>query len=258
MKRAWLLGLLLLPVCGRADLLLKLTMEHHVYLQFEPMVGYLTLWNESDYPVVIDADDPERANTALRLIVTRDGRPVMRLNDRPLLRRLLLLPGERHVMMTDLSARFDVGTASRYLIDAEAVRDGVAYGAKPFMVDVVPGIEITSVKRGVPGYPGRERAYSLRYWTREKQEQLFLRIDEPSSGDNYGVFQLGRLLRFYKPRLRVDRDGFVTVIHQTAYNRYVRTVFEATPNEVRFLDQETIETETRPPEPPAGRERDEN
>jgi len=240
-----LLLLLLLPLRGYSDILIKLTMEHQAYLQFEPMVGYVTLWNESDYPVIVDDEDAERANTRLDLVVTRNGREVKRLSDKPLVPRLSLLPGERHMLMVDVSNLFDVGTEGRYMIDVSVVRDGINYGAKPMMADVIPGIEIASVTRSVPGYPGRDRTYSLRYWTREKQETLFLRVDEPSTGDNYGVFQLGRLLRIHKPRIEVDRDGFVQVTHQTAYNRYARTLFEVTPDEVRFIDQNYTETEIR-------------
>ena len=230
--------------CGDIDV--SLTMEHSDTIQYEPVVGYLTIRNDTTEPIVIDEPGVERANTVVEFRVTRGGKPVPRLSDKPFVRRVILMPSDKHVVMLDVSQWFDMATMDRYLVAADVVRGEEVGQSNTRMVNVVRGLELARISRGVPGYPGRARTYSLRYWTREQKEVLFLSVEEESTGVNYGVFALGRIVRVHQPRIEVDRNGFVRVLHCTSFDRYARTVFESTADEVRFIDQSYTHTDGKP------------
>jgi hypothetical protein len=232
--------LVCLAAGAAADLDVGLTMEHQQYIQFEPIVGYITIHNDSFEPVVIDAAGSNAANTEITIEVTHGGKTSTRINDKPLIRHAVVMPSEEFVTMLDLSQWFEMADMGRYFIQATIMRGLEQAVSATRMIDVVRGLELAQVERGVPGYPGRLRTYSLRYWMRDRKEILFLSVDEAESGMNYGVFALGPIMRVDRPRLEVDRNGIVRVYHRTAQNKLARTVFESTPENVRFLEQRNV------------------
>jgi len=229
------LAFLALP--ADAQLLVKLKLEHASVLQFEAVDAYLSIRNDTAAPFVIDAQT-ESSDGEVRFRVTReDGLAVARYSARPLVPYLRMLPDEKRDLMLDLSLWYDVSSMGRYLVQATVERAGQQFDSNRVMVEVVRGIELSRVKRNVPGSPGRLRAYSLRYWSRDKTERLFLCVDEEESGENYGVFQLGRVVRVFEPVLRVGRDGTIRIIHQSGVDCYTRSVFKVLKEGVRFIDQ---------------------
>jgi hypothetical protein len=118
-----------------------------------------------------------------------------------------------------------------------ASQSGEAWESGAAMIDIVPGLPITSTERLVSGYRERLRRFSLRYWTRAGHEYLFLSVDEAKGGYNYGVFELGKLLRVRKPALRVDRKGDVKVWHQTGSDRYLLSILQSRPDSVTLVRQ---------------------
>jgi hypothetical protein len=229
--------LFLAGAAARGDIGVTLTMEHTDYIQFEPIIGYLTIVNDTTEPIVIGDTGEGESNTVVQVVVTRGGDTLDPVNDKPFVRRAVIMPSDSHVAMLDVSLWFDMAATDRFFVEAVVTRGDEEGRSKTWMVNVVRGLEVVKVVRGLPGYPGRERTYSLRYWTRERTEILFLSVDEERTGVNYGVFVLGAIVRVQNPRLEVDRNGFVSVTHRTAFNRYARTVFESTPDGVRFIDQ---------------------
>jgi hypothetical protein len=236
----WAAGAVLLAAGACADIDVGLTIEHPQYIQFEPIVAYLTIRNDSFEPIVIDATGSNAANTKITIAVTHGGKTASRISDKPLIRYAAVMPSEKYVAMLDLSQWFEMADMGRYFIEATITRGVEQHVSATRMLDVVRGIELAQVERGVPGYPGRVRTYSLRYWTRDRAEVLFLSVDEAESGMNYGVFALGTLMRVDRPQLAVDRNGIVRVYHRTGRNRMAKTVFESTPDSVRFLEQRSV------------------
>ena len=229
---------LLLSGGARAgDLRVGLKAEHATYLQFEPLNVILTVHNAGNEPFRFDADS-EGAKSRLRFLVEHTRfEPLKPRDGAVFVWNLEVAPDETQHAMVDLTRHFDLQATGSYTIQALIEDGGKTFGSRKLAVNIVTGIEITSRARGIPGYTDRMRTYSLRYWPREKHEVLFLRVDEELASMNYGVFELGVLMRANKPVIKADRDGTVTIVHQSGTDHFTRTVFQSTASGVSFVDQ---------------------
>lgn len=229
--------LLLAPASARSQIRLGLRAEHTSVLQFEAVRVFITIYNDSADLLVADPS-PKVANFVLRpLVIARDGRPAALVGKAPFLRRLRVMPDREEVVMREMSAWCDMVRTGRYLMTVLGTWKGGTYESNQAMVTVVPGLQLTSLEKPLTGYDDRTRRYSLRYWKRGRWEHLFLRVDQLEDSMNYGVFELGPLLRLVKPTLEVDRGGNIKTVHQSGPDCFTRSVFKSEPTEVRFINQ---------------------
>ena len=212
------------PCLGQVKV--SLDVDHDSALRFEEVPLTLTIRNDTDGIFWLDQSHPARSGALAFVVETVRGRIVPGRRARPPVPYLVLEPGESRDVKVDLSLYCDLSQAGRYLVRA-VVKDnsGNETVSQADVVDVVNGIELVKQTVDVPGAPGQRWEYSLRYWSRNKRERLFLSVDDSRNHINYGVFDLGPLMRVVKPRLVMRRDGTSTVIHQRAQGLYVRTNF---------------------------------
>lgn len=59
---------------------------------------------------------------------------------------------------------------------------------------------------------------------RNGREYLFARLDNISRNICYGVYNLGRLLSYNDPVLKMDRDGQVHILHRSGPSQHIHTV----------------------------------
>ena len=221
---------------AQAQVQVGLHMKHRTFVQFEPVVAFVTVRNDSDKVFVIDTERMVKAG--LRFVVENGRRDTMpRGDDRPLVTKLELYPEESRRIMRDVSRWYNMTVMGPYFVSAVVDWNGRTYRSPKVAIDVVRGLEITSTRKSLYGYPDEARIYSLCYPARERQETLFLRVDDERTGYTLGVFQLGPVIRVYQPSVAVDRLGSVTVLHQSSRNRFTRSVFESSRDGISFVDQ---------------------
>jgi hypothetical protein len=223
------------------DLRLGLELEHPSLLLFEPIHAFGKLENLSGETVVV-GDRDSGLPTTLSLIVERLPREdVPERESRPRPEDLVLVYGKPETLHFDLAKWYDLARTGKYVTWIEVDWRGVAYRSNKVVFDVVRGIELERVIRSVPSYPDLQWTYSLRYWTRPHKgrnaEYLFLSVDDLPNGMNYGVFQLGRLVRVFKPEVQIDPYGLVRVVHQSGPDCFARSTLAVSSSGVYFLDQ---------------------
>lgn len=229
--------LLLACVAATAGVELDLRLEHDEYLQFEPVKAYVSVYNDSDKPLVIRSR--ARGSVArLDLMVRRNRNDVMNpKSEAPAHGGTVLEADGRTELMLEVDKTYDIAANGRYFVKAALEHEGRVYETPTRILNVVPGMELAKVQKSVPGDPDRIRDYSLRYWTRDGTESLFLRVDEGKTRLNFGVFDLGPLVRVATPVLKVDRNGDVLVVHQCARNCHIRSVLKSVADGVTLQDQ---------------------
>ena len=210
--------------------------DHSTYLRFEPLHVYVTLRNNTDRVYIIDTMNARRPDRLELLVERRRDEPIVRSNKKPLVTWLSLRPDEKQELMFDVAQLYGLYEAGPVRLRAVVYRDGNAVYSNPLSLDIVPGIPAASVRRVVPGYTDMFRIYTLRYWTRNREESLFLSIND-EDGRNFGVFDLGRVVRVVRPRIDVDTSGNVTVFHQSGAQLFTRTTFVGERDRVRFVDR---------------------
>lgn len=247
MRRLGLLGglclivlVLVVPVNNLfAQMALSIRVEASTVLQFEPLQVYLTLLNNSGVPFVVNCDDP-RNMSSVDFRIERGRDLVSRINNQiPVVDNLRVMPDEKREIMLDLSHSYNIGQMGTYLVSAVVNANGKEMISGKIAVDVVRGIELDSLRKSAPGHYDGEREYTLLYWNRKGVERLFLRVDGVEDSTNYGVFDLGILLRVLRPSVKVDRKGNIEVFHQSTPSQFLLTSFSSTYDGLVFVDQES-------------------
>lgn len=241
--RVMSLAMLFCFVCPvRADVNLGVTLEHRQVLRHEKVVAFIDLKNANNEPVAIDNYGQYLKND-ISLDIYREGRERDKLPkqaDRRLVKKMLVMPDEQQRIMVELTDWYDLSRVGRYYVAPKLVWNGRAYTGSAKVLDVVEGIEIRRITRTVPGYQGRLRTFSLRYWAREGGEHLFLRVSEKGGGLVFDTVRLGRLIRFFEPQMTVGRRGKVEIIHQSGPLSYLKSTLSSDGAGLVFEDQVTM------------------
>jgi len=217
---------------------LGVDVEHESVLENEPVIATVAIGNDADTPMVFG---PDSYNARLTIVLRRGVRRTEELPAdamRQLDRRIIVLPGEVHREVVELSSLYPMHEQRSYRVSVRVEHEDIAYSSRERVFDIVSGIEIASAVYPVPGYRDRKLAYSLRYWRRRQSEHLFLVVNDRTAGIAYGTFDLGRVIRFWPPVLRYDHAGRISVIHQSGRERFTRSLFEVSGEGVDFIRQD--------------------
>ncbi len=265
MKR-WVLIVALIGLSGAAHGQLRIgfkVVEPNV-LRYEPIRIRLQVQNDTDEMLFLDEKD---SNARLYFRVTsKNGGAVRRRDKRRISPRVLVRPGVRKEFKINLTPLFELSKEGRYLVTGYIEWGETTYATDPVVIDVSPGLEISTQTKTVPGYRDRRREYSLRYWHRNGEQLLFLSVDDLSTGANYGVFPLGPFMRLRgaDPVVSFGVEGDVSIKHQLGARVFVTTYLESVVDGVRYIKQEYHDEKGKPLKPgdvvedtrPTGAERD--
>ena len=221
-----------------ANIGVELQMEHSSLMLHEPVIAFVLIRNESSEVLTVD-EGGGGATAQLDFHVERGvNEPVARTIRTALVGRNRLRPGERRSFMIDVSRNYDMGHRGGFSMRAEVTWRGIRYASGLKHIDVVYGLPLMETRVTNAG-TGELRTYQLRYMNRGGQERLFITVDDETSRKNFGVFDLGPLVRVYHPRMEVKPTGWITVIHQSGSAMYTRSVLDSNDNAVWFIDQES-------------------
>ncbi|MCO5061259.1 MAG: hypothetical protein M9963_04540 [Kiritimatiellae bacterium] len=136
------------------------------------------------------------------------------------------IPGQSTVSFTnDLQQIFPLGRYHSLSVRARLTVGSRSFVTDKMFVELLPGTEVMRLQAPAPD--GQIHTYSLRTINREKRDRLFLRISNEDESLCYAVGDLGRYMRLGKPTLEADGLGRVHVLHMTAPNQFMHSVYEA-------------------------------
>ena len=229
------LSFLVVTETVEAQIRIGLKMENETVLQYENVRAFITVYNDTKQTLVIDKEYGDFK--LVPFLLNSDNEPESLINNKPICSELRVKAGKKEVIMVDVGKWYHFSRMGRYDFEIHGVWKGVKFKSNTVSINVVGGFELASVDKNLSGYTDKIRHYGLRYWKRDNAEHLFLRIDEPANRMNYGVYDLGKIIRFFKPILKVDADDNIKIIHQTGMDCYKKTIFKSTPTRVTFIDQ---------------------
>jgi hypothetical protein len=220
-----LLGVLLASaVTASAQLEISVVLEHNSFILGEAFTARVRVRNELDVPLVLDDDYP---NAELFVELVREKSSGISESDRqPVRRQTVIMPGTDKLELVEITSLFNLARLGGYRLRVGVQHDGHVYRSAPTGFDLVEGIEMLTVRRGLRGYRDVDLTYSLRYWRRSGGEHAFFVIKDNASGAVYGTFRLGPVVRVNPPAIRFDKDGRAIVVHQSGRNRFTRSVID--------------------------------
>lgn len=236
--RIWTIALLILsalPSCLVAQFSVQLTAPNEEVLQFEAMPVDLTIRNETGSAIKFGKYLPD-ANVKFEIRRSRD-RFLKKRRDSLFVSGWSIASQKEGTRRVDMSRFFDVRPVGRYFVRTKIKWRGKEYRSQEAIIDVVNGMVLLTRDRELPESPAVVRTYSLRYWARGDTEMLFLCVYDAKEKRSYGVFELGRIVRVFKPRIEFDPLGNIRIMHLVARDVIAHTYFIATPTGVRFIDQ---------------------
>ena len=220
----------LTAVTARAQLTVQCSVSSPRVLQYEPIIATLTVGNHTSEPIELTSSGPDA-----RVSFDVEDAPGSLVNPTDvsvLTSPLRIQPQETKQAKVNLLSAYRISRAGPYTITARVRWGGKIFISPKVFLDVLPGLEIAKLVAGMPGGKG-SRTFSLRTLSRDLAERVFLRIDDEDQGTCYGVFDLGRIVRLYSPRMTVDGLGHVHVLHQSGPWQYTHTEFTSDGRPVR-------------------------
>jgi hypothetical protein len=190
---------------------------------YEPVIATVNIENMTGRPLVLSGPN---ANGRLRFDIEMTPGRTLPQTQFPLLEESVEIPvRESWSGSFILSDAYDMRQEGPYTVRARVDAAGEAFIAPRVFVDVVPGLEIMSLRSLAKAQGETLRLHRLMSVNRDRGEFLLLRIDDPEGGICYAVQSLGRIIRARPPRLEVDGDFNVHILHQTSPERFYHHVF---------------------------------
>lgn len=236
--RAGLALAMLFAMAGSAlaQLRVRLAASDEDYIQYEAIKIKLTIANDSAVEAVLGRYE-ENARVTL-LLQKGVGNADTRLLEMPSGADTVVKGGAQSSLTVDLTQLFDLREERRYALQATVMWHGKVYRSDTIFVNVVAGIVVDSVRRGLPQQPEVERDYVLRYLERGRHEHLFLSVLDLRQSVSLGVFDLGSLVRVYRPVIKFDNGGNVHVIHHAGNDENTHSFLISDEQGVRLLSQQ--------------------
>lgn len=198
----------------------------YCFMAGEPVEFELRLRNNTGGILRFGGDD---ATAVLSVRIESDpGRLIPPLRDTAFLSGAVIMPLETKTMRLNLGPAYYLRAGGIYRVVFTVSWGGRKFTAAPVFIDVRGGAVLQSIKTGLPLQKGATRLYTLKYLQKDKGEALYLLIEDDDNKISYGVFNLGRMVRFYQPELKVDESGNAHVLFQTPDGVYIHTAFTAT------------------------------
>lgn len=236
---AFLTALALVPA-GLAQVQITCQIDPTRVLPLEPLVATVRIENQSAFPIEVGEGDG--GATFAFMVESTPGRAVnlIRDPDQP----SFTVPARGRFEATYfLHDTYDVRQPRPYTVQARLIWRNQVFTSPRINLEVVPGLEIAKVSAVILGDEpevSARRTYALRTLSRNQQEVLIARVDDPDRHLCYGVINLGRLVRSTPPVIRVDGEGRAHVLHRSSPYGYAYHVLG--PNG-RVVSQEGVATE---------------
>ena len=209
-------------VTARAQIEISWKLVHDRTVLMEPVLATVRIANYTGG----DLDLSPQGNARLRFDVEDQPTTMVRETGQPLDRGPVVIPhGETREVQVDLLDAYRIIKGQSYMLTPIFDVGGMRFTGRRLSLEVQPGLELMQRSYGLPSQ-GNARTVSLRLIHRDRGDRLFFRIDNSATGYCLGVYELGRVIRFFSPRIEQDREGVFHVLHQSGPDRFVHARFD--------------------------------
>lgn len=140
-----------------------------------------------------------------------------------------IAPGQSARLTFDLVRLYEIRQPSSFKVRASLEWNGDTYTSNREFLDVVPGLDLGTLRVRPPDEPNKRITYALRSLLRARREHLLMRVDNEAEEMCLGVLDLGAVMKDYRPQMKADSQGLVHVLYQSAPTRFTHAVFAPGP-----------------------------
>lgn len=207
-----------------AQVEVSLSIPTTLFLEMEPVTATVVVSNLTGDPIRLGGTN---SNARLRLDIERFRGDLIRDTGEPVVPEAVEIPPHgKHTFELNILDLYQVRRSGPHSINARLVMGEENFYSEQFLFDVVPGLELRKTEVLTREADGRRRlSLTLKELSRDREEWIFLRIDELQAGICHGVYNLGTIIRMTPPQIAIDRDNRVHVLHHSAPTRFTHHVF---------------------------------
>lgn len=215
----WLSILALLVALSRpaigAQVGIQVRCEKDTFLVYESIPVSLSIHNYSGRPLQL-ADN--EGKSWLGFMITDEGNSLVRAVAEPDTKQPLLIePGQSVTRTIDLLPLYELRARGSYRVQATVTVGGTAAVSAPFHITVTNGREVWSQFIGLPVAEGageEYRTYSLLARRGEREDSLYIGVQNESQQIVYSLVSLGGFLSTTKPQAFIDGEARLHVLFQ--------------------------------------------
>jgi hypothetical protein len=203
---------------------LKITKTQH--LAGEPVIAVVTITNYSGRDLVFQSDG--RFQWMDFIVKRSNGNPVS-AKSRTLFGPMKIQAGQTMAREVDLSQHFQLSEAGNFSASAVIHMPGdpeSGSSTNRVFFNMNPGRIYWSQKVGLPGKTGHMREFRLINFTGDTKTQIYVQIEDGSSGQLVRTFLLGDVLLLRKPLATVDRQQRMHVMFLATPAMWVHCVID--------------------------------
>jgi hypothetical protein len=209
-----------------AQIQVRMEIPRHLYLCYEPMIATVQITNLAGRDITLADQAPNQWFSFE--ILKGDGTPIPPRVEAVHLHPLTIPVGatvERQVNLVSLYPITDYGKysvrASVYFAPLDKY-----FSSNEAPVEVTEGTQMWQQTVGIPDGQkdaGQYRSYELLSFRQDKDNLLYVRVEDKDGGAVYGTQPLGRLVNGYDPDVQIDALSELHILQMIAPKEYLYT-----------------------------------
>ena len=203
-----------------AQVKVEMSIKRTLYLVYEPIIVTVSITNLSGHDLTLDDADSQKWFSFQ--VTAGDGRIVPPVDLDYHLEPLNIPMGETVKRTLNLSSLYAVQEFGLYRIKASVYSSETQkyYSSPASDLEITDGKLIWEQTVGVPGKQSN-RTISLLTFRMEKDNMLYIRVQDKEAGLVYTTNQLGRVLLTYEPEVQLDKENQIHVLQLVGARTYV-------------------------------------
>lgn len=214
-----LLSCLLSGGVARAQFEIRFNSTYTKYMQYQGMEVNCSIRNISGQTIRYGG---ENSNIGFNLRLKDPRGKILEVQNDYKPEPFVLLSGDTYDFTIPLSRAYKLRTTGRYVLQAVFDNATHEFPSNKFFLDFEEG---GTIRRSISTTTGR--TYILKTMTRNEGEFLFLQVEDYKGNLVYGVYDLGRFLKFNPPQFLYDADGGFHVLHNYEPKAFAHSIFTA-------------------------------
>lgn len=207
-----------------AQITVELSIKRSIYIAYEPLLATVRINNLTGNRLLLaDVDGKKWFGFQIE---TLEGRPVPPTDPNYEISPIQINPGESVVRTVNLTQLYPLSDFGSYRVRATVYAAELSdyFSSPPLTVEITDGRLLWQQTVGVPGPAGVEsgtRTISLLSHRLSERTDLYLRIEDKTSGIIYCTHRLGDFISYGKPDIQLDASNTVHVLQNNIPREFI-------------------------------------
>jgi hypothetical protein len=208
----------------QSQVLVDLSIKRVMYLAYEPLLATVRITNLSGNKLLLA--DVEGKKWFGFEIETLEGRPLPPSDPNYEMEPIQVAPGDSITRTVNLTQLYPITDFGSYRVRATVYAAELSnyFSSPPLTVEITDGRLLWQQTVGTPGTTGlREstRTISLLSHRLSERTDLYLRIEDKSSGVVYCTHRLGDIISYSKPEIMLDAENIIHVLQNNIPHEFI-------------------------------------